>query len=156
VRRAGAALGALFICAALVYVRDPPWLGRLTTGFGSWEQAEGIRFRWMGGRASFFVPSGSTKIEIPLQAPIRSTGGDPFVVDVRVDDKPAAEVIMRDEGWTTATIVVPPIATRRRFRRIDVFANRTWGERSLSVRVGEVITEGLARRGAPVLGHPRP
>ena len=38
----------------------------------------------------------------------------------------------------TATVAIPRVPTTRRFRRIDMRSNRTWSERSVSVRVGEI------------------
>jgi hypothetical protein len=132
-------LGALVMCAVLAYLRDPPWLAGVTSGFGHWEQNRaGVRFRWMGGRASFFVPSGAERVEIPFQALFSTEPPGPFLIDVRVDDSRVSRVIVREQGWVTATIPIPAVATSRRFRRIDLSANRTWGERSLSVQVGEI------------------
>ena len=59
---------AIFIvCAggALWYLRDPAWLITQTTGLRGWERsADGTRFRWSGGLASFFVPSEEQIIRI--------------------------------------------------------------------------------------------
>jgi hypothetical protein len=95
----------------------------------------------MGGRASFFVPTNAERLEIPFQALFPTPPADPFLIDVRVDDRRVSQVVLREEGWVNATVGIPPVGTSRRFRRVDLFANRTWGERSLSVQVGEVTVE---------------
>jgi hypothetical protein len=129
----------LLIGVGMAYLRDPPWLAQVTSGFGSWEQDRaGMRFRWMGGRASFFVPADAARVQIPLQAFAAGPSGDPFVIDVRVDGKRASQIVLDHTGWVNAEVSVPQGLTRRRFRRIDLRSNRTWSERSLSVQVGEV------------------
>ena len=42
--------------AALAYLREPSWLARMDYGFRGWQtEADGTRYRWTGGHASFFV-----------------------------------------------------------------------------------------------------
>jgi hypothetical protein len=134
--------GALIAAFAIVaYLRDPGWLGGVTSGFGRSERdGGGVRFRWMGGRASFFVPAAATQVDIPLSAPFALPSA-PFVIDVRVDDVRAAQVVLSREGWMTVTVTILPRPTSRRFRRVDLRANRTWSERSLSVEVGDVVAK---------------
>jgi len=129
-------------CALLLYLRDPSWLGSVTSGFHHWEQdATGVRFRWMGGRASFFVPAGAARLEIPFQALFPAGPSDPFVIDVRIDDRRVTQVILREEGWIIAMVPIRVTPTSRRFRRVDLYANRTWSEASLSVQVGDLKVE---------------
>lgn len=123
----------------LAYLRDPPWLGRVTSGFGRWEQnGAGVRFHWMGGRASFFVPADAEFLEIPLHALFPPLSSEPFIVDIAVDGRQATQVVLRDERWVTAKLPIRSPRQARRFRRIDLRANRTWSERSVSVQVGDV------------------
>jgi hypothetical protein len=132
-------LSVLAACALLAYLYNPPWLAGVTSGFGGWERdGAGVRFRWMGGRASFFIPAGAESVDIPFQPPVPPPSSEPFLIDVQVDGKRALQVALREGGWVTATLPIRSGATRRHFRRIDLFADRTWSERSLSVRVGEV------------------
>ena len=54
---------AVVMCAAAVYLYDPPWTGRVTSGLRDWEEdPPGTRFRWTDGHASFFVPAGASVI----------------------------------------------------------------------------------------------
>ncbi len=131
----------------LVYLHDPPWLGSVTSGFGRWEQNRaGVRLRWMGGRASFFVPAAADRVDIPFQALFLERRSDPFVIDIRIDDRRSTEVVLQQQGWVIARVPIRPIRTRRRFRRVDLYANRTWGERSLSVQVGELTVRMPGRQ----------
>lgn len=48
-------LGAVALIALLASLRDPPWLAGLESGFRGWETgADGTRYRWTSGHASFF------------------------------------------------------------------------------------------------------
>ena len=133
----GLSLAAL--CGLLLYLRDPPWLGNVTSGFHHWElDSVGVRFRWMGGRASFFVPAGASRVEIPFHALFPAGPSDPFLIDVRIDDKRVTQIILGEGGWITATVPIRTTPTSRKFRRVDLYANRTWSEQSLSVQVGDV------------------
>lgn len=135
-------IGALALGAVLAYVHDPPWLGRVTSGFGSWERdPSGTRFRWTGGRASFFIPADAKSVEVPLRALFLASDARPFIIDVAVDDRRVAQVVLSDERWTSAKVRVPTSRTRRRFRRVDLHVNRTWSDRSLGVQVGEVMLQ---------------
>lgn len=123
----------------LAYLHDPPWLGSVTSGFGRWEQnGAGVRFHWMGGRASFFVPADAELLEIPLHALFSASSSEPFIVDIAVDGRQATQVVLRDERWVIARLPIRSARTARRFRRVDLRANRTWSTRSVSVQVGEV------------------
>ena len=132
----------LAACGALVaYLRDPAWLDGVTSGFGRWEQeSSGVRLRWMGGRASFFVPAAASGLDIPVRAPAMDQSPGPFVIDVRIDDKRVTRSVVQGPGWVVLAVPLPLAAGGRRLRRVDLYASRTWGERSLSVQVGEVRT----------------
>ena len=64
-------IAALALClviagALLAYLRDPPWLINVSSGFGTLEyDRSGRTFRWTGGRASFFVPAGAPLVRLP-------------------------------------------------------------------------------------------
>lgn len=139
VRRSKWWLLLLGVGVLLAYLRDPPWLGRVTSGFGRWEEDRaGVRFHWMGGRASFFVQADAELLEIPLRALFPASSSEPFIVDIAVDGRQAAQVVLRDERWVIARLPISSGRKARRFRRIDLRANRTWSIRSLSVQIGEV------------------
>jgi len=137
VKRVAAALTALALLAALVYLRDPPWLIDMTTNIRPWQRdAAGVRFRWTGRLASFFVPSDAREIHIPVATTFDdSSGTKPMLVTFSVDGVRAARVILTDAAWHDVTIPMPPRGSRR-VRRIDV---RTEPVRSVNhgVELGE-------------------
>ncbi len=111
------------VVAALAYLRDPPWLAGMETGFQRWEtDADGTRYRWIGGHASFFVPATAKAIVIPTRTTFDS-GEPPVLVSIAIDDRPADEFVLRDDQWRTRELRLPPPG-RRQFRRIDVRVDR--------------------------------
>jgi hypothetical protein len=126
--------------ALLAYLRDPPWLVRVTSGFEGLEHDRGGRaFRWISGRASFFVPAGTERVRIPLRALFLTGDRRPFVVSVQVNDRRASVMSLDDERWREAEVsIAPDAAGGRRAVRLDLHVSRTWSERSLGVEVGEI------------------
>jgi hypothetical protein len=138
----GTTLGTIAITiAAGAYLRDPPWLIDVTSGLSrSFHDAQGRRYRWTGGRASFFVPAETRGVRIPLRTP----RGDEEAVAVRIDlnDRPVALVALQDASWTEARVAVPPgSAGRRHVVRVDLRIDRTWGPLSRGVQVGDIGVE---------------
>jgi hypothetical protein len=104
----------LVVAAALAYLRDPPWLLRVESGFRSWETAaDGTRYRWTGGHASFFVRADASEIAIPLRTTFAS-----------LDDRPARRLLLIDDQWQRVTLALPPRGGRR-VRRVDIRVDRT-------------------------------
>ena len=130
-------LSALILVAlvlgALAYLRDPAWLIDVETGFRPWERtADGARYRWTGGHASFFVPSTTTSIDLPIRTTF-APGEWPVTVTIAVDDRPATADELRDEGWRRVTVKLVG-RTSRRVRRIDIHVDRTRaGNRGVAV-----------------------
>ena len=138
-KRRWPAAAATLALAGIIYLRDPAWLIHSSSGLGEWEHNRaGQRFRWMGAHASFFVPADAKAVTIPLHALFITDDRRPFVVRVDLNDRPATQVVLADEHWTPAEvqIVVPPHWSRK-VVRIDLRASRTWGDRGISVQVGE-------------------
>ena len=129
-------LAVVFI-AALTYLRDPPWLASSTSGMRGWEaDADGTRFRWMGGHASLFVPSSARAIEIPLRTTFDQRGDQPITVSVSIDDRAADQVVLADAAWHSI-VVRMPLPGSRKFRRIDLRVDRTRDD-NRGAAVGEV------------------
>ena len=130
------------VVAALVYLRDPDWVGNLSSGFRSWEvDSSGRTFRWTAGRATFFVRADASFMTIPLRAVFP---GRPGATEVRIssDDRWLAAVPLPDPAvWVNTTV---PLSgrTSRRYRRIDLRVNRVVPPFMLGVMVGEVETTG--------------
>src|SRR5437773_1538661 len=81
----------LFVGAA-IYLREPAWIGGVTSGLRDWEGPAPMRFRWTAGHASFFVPSDATAFTLPLKAAIASNNDRPVTVAVSVYDRWVADV----------------------------------------------------------------
>lgn len=128
------------IVAALAYLRDPPWLIGISSGLARWQiDSPGVRYRWMSGHASFFVPSDAGVVEIPLRATFPSPGDWPIAATISIDDRVADRIVFTDETWRTSVLRLPPPA-RRRVRRIDIRADRTRPDNH-SLQVGQVRLE---------------
>ena len=135
---------AILAVAALAYLRDPPWVGQMTSGMRSWEEdPPGTRFRWTAGRASFFIPSTATVMTLPLRAIFPGKGGNPVVVSISVDDRWLADVELPDPAaWVRTSLPLPRRGASRRFRRVDLRVNRTAvGAFVLGVMTGEIVVE---------------
>lgn len=115
---------AVAIGASLAYLRDPPWLLSVTSGMRAWEtDADGRRFRWMGGHASLFVPSDARVVSLPLRTTF-APGDPPVTATIWIDDRPVDRVLLADPNWHESTVRLPPKGSRR-VRRIDIRVDRT-------------------------------
>ena len=126
-RRTRILAGTVLLVFSLAYLRDPPWLGEVTSGMSSWqEDPPGTRFRWTMGRATFFVPREATVMTLPLRAVFPGPSGRPVVVRILVDDRWLADLeLARPDEWVRASLPLPRKASSRRFRRVDLHVNRT-------------------------------
>ena len=125
----------------LAYLRDPPWLARVESGFHGWRTGpDGVRFRWTTGHASFFVPSTAPRLTIPVRVTFEDAGDPPVLVRIAIDDRPADEFELRDDRWMARRIAMPAPGGRR-LRRIDVRVDRLRaGNRG--VQLGEIALDG--------------
>ena len=139
--RFGAAAACILLLWVLGYLRDPPWLGQVTSGMRGWEEdPPGTRFRWTSGRASFFVPSDALAMTLPLRAVFPGPDGRPVTVSVSIDDRWLANIdLPRPDAWVRSVLPLPRRATTRRFRRVDLHVNRTAvGVFILGVMTGDI------------------
>jgi hypothetical protein len=138
--RIKAGAGVLLAIVLLAYLRDPPWMGGVTSGLRGWEQdPPGTFFRWTTGRATFFVPSSTATMTVPLRAVFPGPNGTPVSVEVRDDGRLLATVELDDpEAWVRPTLPLKRAAGGRRFRRIDLRISRVVGPFFLGVMTGEV------------------
>lgn len=130
----------LALAAALLYLRDPPWLIDYTTGLRGWERAEdGAAFRWSTSHASFFVPSDAGVLVLPLSTTFDAGDEKPMLVTVTIDDVRAARVLLEDARWQHVPLTLPRPGSRR-VRRIDVRTSVTRDDYR-GVRIGELKIE---------------
>ena len=126
-------LASAAVIAALAYLRDPPWLIEMDSGFRGWEIAEdGTRYRWTDGHASFFVRSDASAVEFPVRTTV-SPSDHPVTVSLTIDDRPADRLVLSDAGWHRVRLTLPP-RRNRRVLRIDIRVDRTKaGNRGIQV-----------------------
>jgi hypothetical protein len=143
-----AAILIVSACGALWYLRDPAWLITQTTGLRGWERsADGTRFRWSGGHASFFVPSGEQVVRIPVATTFDARGSEPMVVTFTIDGVRAGRVLLTDRTWQEVTLSLPPRGSRR-VRRVDVRTSVT-REDNHGVQLGELKVSRDGREWRP-------
>ena len=125
--------------ALLVVLRDPPWLGAVTSGLSPWmHEVDGTRFRWTTGHATFYVPSAHRSIVLRLRAEQLAPGFLPAVARLEVDGRLVDAVRLDDEVWHEVPIRVGALPATRRHRRIEVRVNRTYGRLIRGIKLGEV------------------
>jgi hypothetical protein len=117
------ALLAALAVPVLAYLRDPPWLATTTSGLRGWEQhGDDMRFRWMTGHASFFVPADARTIELPVRTTF-GAGDWPITVTVSIDDRPADRITLADDEWHAMVLRLPAPGSRK-VRRVDIRLDR--------------------------------
>jgi hypothetical protein len=129
-------LTVIALVATLAYLRDPPWLAGLESGFRGWETGpDGTRYRWTGGHASFFVPAATTAIRIPVKTTF-APGDPPVRLSVAIDDRRVTSLLLEEERWTSQVVMLPRPQSRR-VRRIDVRVDRVRAA-NRGVQIGEI------------------
>ena len=112
------------LVAALAYLRDPPWLARMESGFRRWETAaDGTRYRSIAGHASFFVAADAKAIVVPTRTSFTDPLDPPVKISIAIDDRPADAFVLRDDRWRLTEVLLPAPGNRR-LRRIDVRVDR--------------------------------
>lgn len=133
---------ALLLVAALAYLRDPPWLGEVTSGFSTWREDEaGRRFRWTTrSRASMYVPADAVLVTLPLRLGAARQDGEPVRTSVAIDGRVFATVSLDDPArWVPVSFSLPRTASRHRAVRVEILVPRLVGRDHLGVQVGEAI-----------------
>jgi hypothetical protein len=135
----------LCVVALLAHLHDPPWLATATFGMRDWEEDAGVRFRWTGGHAAFYVPADVVRMVMPMRVGQASAERTPLRVAVSVDDTLVSVVTLDDQAaWSRAVVAVPQRATGRRVRRVDVRVARTTADMNYGVQLGAVELAGAA------------
>jgi hypothetical protein len=146
-RRRRTILLGVAVIGALAYLRDPVWVGGITSGLRPWEEdPPGTRFRWTAGRATFFVPADIAVVTVPLRAVFAGPDGTAVDVEIRADDRWLATVHLTEpDAWVRTTLPIGRRVERRRYRRIDLRVNRVVPPFMLGVMVGEVTASAPLR-----------
>ena len=117
-------MAIVVLVAALAYLRDPPWLARMESGFRRWETAaDGTRYRSIAGHASFFVAADTKAIVVPTRTSFTDPLDPPVKISIAIDDRPADAFVLRDDRWRLTEVRLPAPGNRR-LRRIDVRVDR--------------------------------
>jgi hypothetical protein len=115
--------------AAVLLVATIPWrathasrtanLEHVSTGFSMWQRTpDGVRYRWVGGRATFYVAADAKAVRIPLRSGI--VIGRAMEVTVLLEGREANRLLVpADDQWRTLRIVMRG-NTDARFTRVDL------------------------------------
>ena len=133
---------AVLLAVLLAWLRDPPWVGGVTSGLGPVAaDVDGRPVRWTRGHAVFYIPSSAVTLAIPLRVHRPRRGFLPVTVRVSIDDAFVDEIVIADELWHVSNVAVGRLrATSRRYRRVDLRLSRTWGPQLAGVLLGQVTT----------------
>lgn len=149
-RSARWAMGALLVLTVVTLpfritsaVRNA-YLEHATVAFAEvWQvDATGTRYRWAGGRAAFFVSSGTRAIALPLRAP---DDAGPLQVRIAIDGRQANAVMIDRHDWTILRLI-PARRAVARFIRIDLETRTPDGA---TVDVPVTRTSGAIKVGKP-------
>ena len=103
-----------------------------SVGFSRWQQdADGTRYRWAGGRSSFFVDSAARAVRIQLR---RGSLAPPTVhVRIFLDGVEADRVALRQDDDSRTVRLVLARRTQARFARVDLAASMPGDLEALTV-----------------------
>lgn len=100
-------------------------LSAVSEGFSAWERdEEGVRFRWAEPEAAFFVPSDTGLARLSFKSP----DGRGRRVDILLDGRPAAGIIVPPGRWVETNLPLPRSGTSPASRRIDLRIRAEGGE----------------------------
>ena len=117
-----AGAGVLTLC--LAYLRDPPWLGTVTSGLSAWETDDrGVRYQWTRGHASFFVPTDAGTVVLTLRSVKDAPADWPITATIRIDDRQVQAVTLADDSWREVMVRLPKPESRAH-RRVDIVLDR--------------------------------
>ncbi len=119
-----------------------------SSGFSKWQRAEdGSRYRWAGGRSTFFITSSARAVRIPLR---RGPDAPPSIeVRIFLDGREADRALLNEgEDWRLVRLAFMR-QVEARFARIDL---QVVTPRTLSpLQTGATETSGVLMVGRPVI-----
>ena len=125
-------LATVMVVAALAWLRDPAWLAGYRHGLFPVEvDAQGFRFQWTAGRASFYVPAHADAPRVfHLAAHPQFQTQVSLSVDGRLFDR-----FLASPEWRAVAVPVELAPTSRSHRRVDVHVAMAWGFHRQGVRL---------------------
>jgi O-antigen ligase len=120
-------------------------LENTSIGFSIWHRdSGGLRYRWAGGRSSFFVPASARAVRIPLRHGPEAP--DPIEVRILLDGREANRVrLSANRGWQNVLLLIPS-SDGQAFSRIDLEVTTPGGP----------VLPGEAKRASGLLSVGRP
>jgi hypothetical protein len=119
VGRGGPVVALLLLATVPVrwgYERADAELTGVSDGLSQWQRDEdGARFRWAGERSAFYVSRDVGLIRVPLRSP-----DEPRRVDILLDGRLAAGVIVPAGEWMETRLLLPMSDEAPAFRRLDL------------------------------------
>ena len=111
-------------------------LSDVTLGLGLWQRdSDGIRYQWAGNRAALFASSQLSAVRLPLRSPDAAERR----VQILLDGRLAAGVVVPPGTWLNAVVPLPPSGDVPAFRRIDLVVE---GEREGTSDPAQVLMVG--------------
>ena len=122
-----------------------------SAGFSVWQrEADGKRYRWSGGHATFFAPSKSTAIHLPLRA--GTAASSPVEVRFSVDRQESQRIVLRPgSDWSGVFLPLPP-GHRGRFVRVDIDVSLPGVQRPADAKATDL--SGVLMVGRPEYEYP--
>ena len=122
-----------------------------SAGFSVWQrETDGKRYRWSGGHATFFAPSTSTAVHLPLRA--GTAASSPVEVRFSVDRQESQRIVLQPgSDWTSVRLPLPP-DHRGRFVRIDIDASLPGVPRPADAKTTDL--SGVLMVGRPEYEYP--
>jgi hypothetical protein len=125
-------LQPVVIVLALLIVASVPWrtqraidnadLEHVSHGFSMWQgTGDDWRYRFMGGRAAFYVPADASAVQMQFRIGLRVRRS--IEVTVLADGREVNRVMVTaDDQWRPVRFLVRPPASGARFVRVDLVA----------------------------------
>ena len=96
-------------------------------GFYEWEQWPGRgRTRWASPSAAFFVPAGTTEVEIPVRTMFSNRQRRPAAVSIAIDGRVFDRFELTNDDWRDVRLRLPPAPHPSQPRRIDIVTSPSW------------------------------
>ena len=146
------AIAAIVIVAAALPVRvanaaRDADVEHLSVGFSRWQQqSDGTRYRWAGGRATFYVSPAARSIQIPVR---RAPSAPPTVeVTIYLDGVEANRVILQSDDGEKMVRLNLLRRAKTRFARIDLESRVPGESRTLELQATD--SGGVLMVGRPI------
>jgi hypothetical protein len=123
-------------------------LANASHGLSAWQrQPDGSRFRWAGGRSTFYVPASTRSLTIPLRH--GRLGSCRLEVQILLDGREANRVLLDPAGDWQAVRLIPFRQVSTAYSRIDLIVRVPQAASPVAARATD--TSGAIMVGRPLL-----